>query len=66
MCSLDHECRPFDDFANWTLSSTVTNKQETNNTIDSTNNTGLSNTNDSKILDLDNDELDLPPTLMPS
>ena len=66
LCSLDHECRPFDDFANWTLTSTGTNLHVKNKTNNSTNNSSSLSKKDEELISPENDEFELPLTLRPS
>ena len=66
LCSLDHECRPFDDFANWTITSPGTNLRVRNNTNNGTNHSSSFNHKEPELITPENDELELPLTLRPS
>ena len=66
LCSFDHECRPFDDFANWTITSTGKNTRVRNNTNNGTNNSSSVDNKSPEIITPENDEFELPLTLRPS
>ena len=59
LCSLDHECRPFDDFANWTLPLIGTNHLP--NSSIATNSTNKNSTiSDTKLTVTDDEQSNLP------
>ena len=59
LCSLDHECRPFDDFANWTLPLLGTNQLPNNNASNNSTNTNFTS-RDTELSFTEEDQSNLP------
>ena len=59
LCSLDHECRPFDDFANWTLPLIGTNHLPNSSITNNSTNKNLTNA-DTKLTVTDDEQSNLP------